>query len=267
MQYSQKGQILLIVVLVMVTALTVGLAVAVRSVSNTKTSEDAASSEKAFSAAEAGIERSLTSDTSVSGSFSNNASYTTTIQTVNGLQFALNNGSAVLKDGSTDLWLSKYPGYTNQWTGTFTIYWGQSTDVCNSSEANNTEAALEILVFSGSLANPQLTRYDYDPCTARQLVNHFTFVNSNSYSIAGRTYRYSTPLITVTNGLFARIIPLYAPAYIASTNCGCQGGFPPQGTVIQAVGNSASTERKIVTYQYYPSVPSEILQYSLFVSQ
>src|SRR5258708_7196844 len=110
MQDYQRGEILLIVVLVMVTALTVGLSVAVRSISNTRTSVENANSEQAFSAAEAGIEKSLTSNSATTGTFSNNSSYSTTVVTVVGNAFALNSGSPVLKDQPADLWLSTYPG-------------------------------------------------------------------------------------------------------------------------------------------------------------
>lgn len=261
MQEYQQGQVLLIVVLVMVTALTVGLSVAARSVTNTRTSEQSSSSEKAFSAAEAGIEQSLTSNTAVTGSFTNNSSYKTTLVTVAGTAFALNNSSAVLQDSPLDVWLSTYPGYTNQWSGTFTIYWGQSSNVCTQSQATNTMAALEILVLSGTVANPQLTRYAYDPCALRQAGNHFTSVNQGNYTIAGQTYAFSTPAITVTNGLLARVIPLYAQAPLAIQN---SGGFPAQGTVIQSTGTSEDTQREVVTYRYYPSLPSELFQYNFF---
>src|SRR5580704_3918483 len=98
MQSLEKGQIMLIVVLVMVTALTVALSVAARSITNTRSSQEDANSEQAFSAAEAGIEKSLTSNNAVTGSFSNSAKYQTTMVTVGGVEFSLNNGSPVLKD-------------------------------------------------------------------------------------------------------------------------------------------------------------------------
>lgn len=264
MHEYEQGQILLIVVLVMVTALTVGLSVAARSVTNTRTSEAAANSEKAFSAAEAGIEQSLALVTPavVNGTFTNNSSYSTTVVTVAGQAFALNNGSPVLQDSPMDLWLSKYPGYTNQWSGNFTIYWGQSANACS-------QAALEVLVLSGTTATPQLTRYAFDPCAARQATNHFTLVTTSSYpSIPGGPYTFSSTTINVIGGFFARITPLYAPASIgvtgcttANTNC---SSLPSQGSVIQSTGTSADTQREVVTYRYYPSLPTELLQYNFF---
>src|ERR1039457_1993808 len=103
MQEYQKGQILLIVVLIMVTSLTIGLAVAARSITNVRTSQDSANSEKAFSAAEAGVEQTLTSNLATSGTFTNNSAYKTSLITVAGTTFPLNNGAPVLQDSPVDL--------------------------------------------------------------------------------------------------------------------------------------------------------------------
>ena len=56
---SQKGQALLIVVLAMVVALTVGLSVVSRSITNLKNSQQEIDSQKALSAAEAGVELAI----------------------------------------------------------------------------------------------------------------------------------------------------------------------------------------------------------------
>ena len=269
MQDYQRGQILLIVVLVMVTALTVGLSVAVRTITSTRTSQEDTNSEQAFSAAEAGIEKSLSSNSPVTGSFPNNSSFKTTVITVGGQQFSLNNGSPVLKDQPIDLWLSTYPGYTSPRTGNVTIYWGSSSDTCNSNELRNTMAALEILIFRGTLANPQMDRSVVDPCTGRRLANKFQTAGGGG-TVVGIPYRFSKSF-TINTGLFVRIVPLYAPATIAATGCngagaGCSN-LPVQGTLVQATGTVADTQRKIQTYRYFPQLPAEILQYSFFVPQ
>jgi hypothetical protein len=263
----QKGQILLIVVLVMVTTLTIGLAVAARSITNIRTSEDAASSEKAFSAAEAGIERTLAHPTPITNAtFTNNSHYSTSVIQVAGTEFPLNNGSPILKDNTNDIWLSTYPNYTNQWSGNLTIYWGTPSDTCTQNEATNTMAAMEIIVLSGPQTNPVMTRYDEDPCTARRSYNSFD-TPSGGGSVAGQTYQFSKS-IAVTQGLFVRVVPLYAPALAAvrGTN-GAGTPLPAQGTVVQSTGTSGTTEREIITYDYYPKLPGDILQYSFFIQQ
>ena len=52
----QKGQILLLVVLVMTIALTIGLSLATRTITDIRTTTEEENSQRAFSAAEAGIE-------------------------------------------------------------------------------------------------------------------------------------------------------------------------------------------------------------------
>src|SRR5258708_9711539 len=56
---SQNGQIVVVLVLVMLVALTIGLAITLRSVSDVTTSTQTEQSSRAFSAAEAGIERAI----------------------------------------------------------------------------------------------------------------------------------------------------------------------------------------------------------------
>jgi len=269
MEY-QKGQILLIVVLVMVTALTVGLSVAARSVSNLRTSQEAENSEQAFSAAEAGIEQSITNNTSVSGSFPNQATYQTTVKSIAGVEFALNNGSPVLKDDAVDIWLSTYPSYTNPWTGTLTLYWGQAGDVCTNSEATNTMPALEVVLMSGSLANPKESRYALDGCAPRNGINKFESVPAGGGTVSGKTYIFRRTIV-VNSGLFMRIIPLYAPALMGVRGCDSAGNncaaLPQQGTVIEATGISSNTTRKLVSTKYYPKLPSELFPYSFFSPQ
>jgi hypothetical protein len=271
MQDFEKGQILLIVVLVMVTALTIALSVAARSITNVRSSQEAASSEQAFSAAEAGIEKSLTSKTAVTGTLANNASYQTTLVTVGGPEIQMNSGSPVLKDEPVDLWLSTYPSYTSQRSGNITIYWGSASDTCSANEANNTMAAVEIIVFTGDITNIHTTRVGVDPCTARRLVNAFQAANPGG-TVAGSNYSYSYSLDganAVNSGLFVRIVPLYAPTTIAvrgcdRTNVNCTA-FPTQGTLIQSIGTIATTERKIQAYRYNPQLPAELIQYNFFV--
>jgi hypothetical protein len=270
MKEAQRGQILLIVVLVMVTALTVGLSVAARTVTNIRTSQDAENSEKAFSAAEAGIEQSLTNSMPVTGSFPNRSSYRTTVSTIGGLEFPLNNGVPILKDDSIDVWLSSYPNYTNPWSGQMTFYWGQAGDTCSPSESSNTMAAIEIVVLSGTAANPFLTRYAVDPCSQRSLSNGFDFISSGGGTVGGKTYAFRRS-ITVNSGIFVRVIPLYAPVVMGVRGCNATNTvcapLPSQGTVVEAVGTADNTQRKLVSYRRYPKIPTELFPYSFFAPQ
>lgn len=266
----QSGQALLVVVLIMVIALTVGLSVAVRSVTNLRTSTESESSERAFSAAEAGIEQSLISRSSIANTpISSNAFFETEVRALQGASFNLNNGSVVLKDEPVDLWLSDYSTdpsliYQNPWSGNLTVNWGKSTDRCEQTESNNSQAALEVVIITGTKANPKVDSYLLDPCNARASNNRFEYVSQSGDVIDGVTYAHKKTL-SITSGLIARIIPLYASTVIGvQRGAGDPRDFPAQGQIVTATGTSDTTKRKIVTYQPYPKLPIELFPFVFF---
>jgi Tfp pilus assembly protein PilX len=258
---NNKGQALLIIVLVMVVALTVGLSVASRTITNLRNSRDQASSQQALSAAEAGIERAIVGGNStIAGSFSGNTTYNTTVASVSGTTaFLLNGGNLVPKNDAVYLWVTPWSAvssnlWQNPWTGNLTLYWGDSTGACNN-------AAVEVTVINGPKTNPTITRHAYDPCNARTGSNNFTSVNSNPISISGRTLTYRA-VIAITNGLLVRVNPIYSGAYFGSSG---SVALPTQGNVITSVGTSdSSTQRKLNVYQGYPEIPAELFPYTIF---
>ncbi len=256
----QKGQALLVIVLIMVVILTIGLSLATRSIINTRSSTEENNSQEAFTAAEAGIER-LLQDNSLSsipdGRFGN-VTYNAEVVTGNLSEFLLNGGNQVLRGEGVDLWLSTYPSYTNQWSGTFTVYWGSSDDC---SVAIQNVAAVEVVVLSGlSKNNPSAQHYVFDPCPVRQNANKFNGTVGPGRRIDDtRTFVYSGS-VSVTNGFIARIIPLYANTYMGVTG----SNLPPQGKTVESTGNAGGTARKISVFQSYPRLPIEIFPYVIF---
>lgn len=259
MKKNERGQVLLIVVLVMVISLTVGLSLASKSITSLRTSTEEANSQKALAAAEAGVEQAIKNNLSIaSGSFSNNTTYETTITPVLGTSFQLNAGNPVLQDDGIDLWLSGYSTndselYTNPWTGTLTIHWGNTPTGCEN-------AALELAIISGSRANPIMTRYTYDPCQARSSSNSFDPAPLNQRTISGKNFYYQA-VINISSGLIGRIIPFYTNTVIAVTG---STALPSQGSTVVSTGVSGDTERKVTVFQGYPEVPSEYFPYNLF---
>lgn len=271
---NEKGQVLLVVVLVMVVALTVGLSMLSRSISNLRNATDEEHSQKAFSAAEAGIEQFLKNTCSQGGGCSlaqdlgNSSSFQATAQPVVGDEILLNGGNIVYKDDGVDLWLSDYSEipsqiYQNPWSGsTITIHWGNpSIDKCQT-------AALEIIVLFGPKTAPTSKRFTADPCNPeRRAENNFDPPASENKTISGVTFNYKTTLnIGVVDpaarALLARIVPLYGNAIIGVSGGGT--AFPPQGSIITSTGSAGDTKRKISLVRGYPGVPSEFFQYILF---
>lgn len=266
---NQRGQTLLIVVLVMVVALTVGLSVASRSITNLRTTTEEENSQRAFSAAEAGVELALKSTCpppcSPTGVFENKAQFATVTSRVEGTEFLVNNGNPVFKDDGADVWLSNYPNYSSPLTPQFfTIYWGSMSDSCPNS------SALEVIVISGSRNAPTAKRYAYDPCSRDNNFSKLVSPNVGTFSVKGKQFRYRTPTndINITNGLIARAVPLYTSTPIAVSTCNPAGekctSLPAQGKVIESTGQSGGTARKVTLFQGYPKLPSEFFQYIIF---
>src|SRR3989338_4330480 len=108
---KRNGEILILVVLIMIVALTVGLSLAARTVVNLRLSKQSEESQRAFQAAEAGVEQVLQSSasqdnlaTSTSDNLANNASYNTTISYPSGTSFMLNGEELVDQDVGIDVW-------------------------------------------------------------------------------------------------------------------------------------------------------------------
>jgi len=263
----QKGQMLLIVILVMTVALTVGLSVATRSITNLRVTEEEEASQRAFSAAEAGIEQALKL-TQPGEYFGGQSLEKATIEKVvitelTGTRFLLNNNNPILKDDGVDIWLSTYPNYSApQWSGDLDIYWGSRSDDCQQAPASNTEAAIEVVLLTGPENNPVATHYVYDPCPQRRVENNFAEPLPGGQLLT--TQFANRARISLNQGLIARIIPLYA-----STSIGIDGNnnipFPPQGSVIESVGKSGESQHKISVFRGYPKVPNEFFPNLLLV--
>lgn len=273
---NQKGQALLIVVLAMVVALTVGLAVVSRSITNLKNSQEEINSQKALSAAEAGVEQAIKSNQAFVGSNALNSttSYQVSVATISGqVAFLLNGNNQISQDDAAYIWLTPYSadssrlfqdtdvlGNNARWSGNLTIYWGDSLDSC-------TNAAVELIVISGSRASPTAQRYVFDPCSTRRADNNFSAPSSTSQLI-GNVTLLSSSTIAVTNGFLARVIPIYAPAYIGVNAQSVAGSpaFPAQGNIITSVGNSDNNtiQRQLNVFQGYPEMPAEFFPFSIF---
>lgn len=279
---NQQGQVLLVVILVMVVALTVGLALASRSITNLRNATDEEYSQKAFSAAEAGIEQFLRQTCTPSeGSqacelaknFDNNATFTAVATPVQGASFVLNGGNPIAKDDGIDLWLSSYSEdsslmYQSPFNGNVTIYWGDAaTEDCNENGGKVRPAALEVILIYNTKANPYSKRYAVDPCGNRRSTNNFDPPASSGGTIGGVTFDYKTDVNSITNGLIMRIIPLYRSAKIGvegKTPDNSSLALPSQGNIITSTGSAGGTQRKITLVKGFPSLSSEFFQYILF---
>ena len=258
---GERGQMLLVVVLTMIVALTVGLSVVSRTITNLRISKQSEESQRAFQAAEAGIEKTLESGigSGIPQSLGNNAQYKTEINNPSGNAFILNGGEVVEQDVGIDLWLSDYPNYSNQIcpsSCTVSISFNTSEQSCSTGAGNDTRAALEVVVLSGSVSNPTLNKYLFDPCASRTSGAANT---GNGATIDATTFRNGISM-PVTNGIIARVIPIYNSVKIGVTST---QSLPVQGKIVESIGESGETIRKVQYFSSYPQLPLEIFPYSI----
>lgn len=274
-KFYQKGQALLIVVLVMVVGLTIGLSIVSKSITNVRTTTEEANSAQALAAAEAGVAQAIQTNQGVPvGSditYGNNASFTSSISQVSGRRIMLlNDGSIAPKDEGADLWLVDHdsaglPVYGSPWTGTsINIYWGDSTGPCE-------QAALEVLVIKGPSNDPTSSHYAIDPCVSRRQENNFLAPSTAGapYVKAGNSFSYTFQIsLTSGSGLIARIIPIYKNAIIAVEDTSVTPApFPSQGAVITSTGKAKDTtiQRKLNVFQGFSFLPIEYVTYGIVV--
>lgn len=256
--WHEKGQALLIVILTMVVSLTVGLSLASRSLVNVRISQAEEESQRAFFAAEAGIEEALKSGAAIGSATNpltlpNNARYFATVATIGGTEFEL--PGIIVKDEGGQIWLSTHPTYASPYLGSVTIFWGEEGESCPNA------SALEISVFEGSTSSPSVRRFAVDPCTRG---NSFQ-VASGGGLVLGKQYRSSTTILGITSGLIMRIVPLYRSTSVAVRG---SASLPSQGKLVESVGKVPTSEgkevvRKIKVFESFPTLPT-FFDYAIF---
>jgi hypothetical protein len=274
----EKGQVLLVAILVIVIALTVGLSLVARTITNLRISTEEAQSQKALAAAEAGIERSLQSSQSVHVD-TGQITYDTVITNIggSGVGIVLNGGNPVPKDEGIDVWFEAHDAGTGKPNGVFTaptnlkIYWGSSAACVNSS-------AIEVIFVTTNGTATKTYRYAYDPCSTRG--NSFTTtptvaVGSFPITSGGSTSTFASRVAvdtsSITSGdniIFMRVVPIYKDTIIGVSNDPDSFGklLPLQGYQIDSTGTSGEANRKIRVFKGYPQTPLVYVSYGLFVA-
>ncbi len=286
---KESGQILLVVVLTMIVALTVGLSIAARVVTELKLSKQNEESQRAFQAAEAGIQQSLESKDSIGNPlpFENNSSFSTSfIEDQTALVIAVNNGLEVDQSVGADVWLSEYSAtqsglFANPMGGELdvpiTIYWGDPSQTSCLSSGSGVAPAIEVVLLKGPISNPTIQRniYEASGCAASNRITNAIEGTAGSISKAGMTFRNSAALKfggeasqfpngpgwqDLSDGLIMKVIPIFNSSIIAFE---AGTAFPSQGSVVESTGTSGDTVRKVVYFQSHPQLPLEVFPYSI----
>lgn len=272
---GDSGQTLLITLLVLTIATTIGLSLVARSTTDTAVSTQVEDSARAFSAAEAGIEEALKSGKSTTFTLSPDVTFTVSVTSVGSGLATYEFPQKASRGRTQTLWLVNHAD-----DGTLVeqpTYTSTRIDVCWSSE--ETTPAVEVTVLykeSTATGDDQyrVVKGAYDSDVARQATNNFvtpTATTGGCGATTGTTYRQRVNFTTLNaeidptqDTLIAlRVQPIYSDAKIVVTPV-AGGELPPQGKRVESVGTTTGgVNRKILVNQEYRA-PSELFDYVIY---
>lgn len=256
-QQLQKGQVLLITLLVLSVAATIVLSVIGRATTDVAISNQIAESQRAFSAAEAGIEEILQSGIAPVGAqvLLPGVSYSVQKADIGGAAGVYQYPSKTPVGSTETLWLVNHNA-----NGTLVespTYTAGTLDICWSAETTTPAILASILYKSGGVY--KVARAAFDPDATRAATNKFSQpavlsggcgVNSGTTYKQILTFANFTPAINPGSDtiIFLRLTPMYAETKFAIA---APIAIPLQGSRVESSGTTAGTTRKIVVYQQY----------------
>ncbi|MEK7617288.1 MAG: pilus assembly PilX N-terminal domain-containing protein [Patescibacteria group bacterium] len=284
---KQKGQVLLILIFVMTVALAIGLSIVQKSLLDISTSTKVEQSAKAFSAAEAGIEKALQTNSSIQSPIPVGDATLESVQvnTVPDVGQALEY-PPVAKEELAQVWLADpknddASGLPKQFysANTLDVYWGnEGTQISNS----DTPAIEITLVYQDGSGNYKDKKYFYDPistrgngfipatncpsdsiatsfsATAKQFMCKQTIPPTGSFSSELPNFGASGKLMLLrARLLYSGISHAFAVKPASGSS------LPVQGSIFLSTGLSGETQRRVRVFKLDKVVPP-YFDYALF---
>jgi len=197
----QSGQAVLIVLLGMAIALTTVLSILGASTTDIKLSTNESESLRAFSAAEAGIEKSLVANSPLNGSIGNtNATYTTAVSSLAQNSIYFNYPVNLLNGETAILWFASHVSNSFPFLGcglvngtNYPCYSGEFMNVCwgtpGTSPSSATTPAVEVNLFyldtPGNYNTSKVSKFIYDVNGSRNPPN--SYLNQDGFALGGCT--------------------------------------------------------------------------------
>jgi len=283
---------LVLVLLFLAVVLTLVLFILSRSITGIAVSSGSEEAIRAFSAAEAGIEKALVigaGGTNVSiGSATYSSDVSDVAQGSNNFVYPL----SLTSGGSATIWFVAHDSANNDalicsigspcFTGqTIKVCWGNP----GTAASDATTPAIELSVFyettPGDLATIKIARAAFDPFAARNPANNFSLPDAGTCAIGGEIYEFGREIDLSTlgipagsyneqNGLqFARLRIFY------NTDVAHKIGFdvnfpgntvlPSQGSQIDSTGTAGQSNRRLSVFQGWPE-PPPIFDFAIYSS-
>lgn len=279
---------MLIVLLVMAVVLIITLSVASRSITDISLSRKEEDSARAFSAAEAGIERTLASGVAIAEpqDVGANSKVQTTITAIvtSGKDFQIpfllssgetapiwfvsHNSGALICDNSSNLC------YTGK---TLKLCWGEEGTSASDVETPAIELTV-VYTTDDDYSSAKVARAVFDPYTARPNSNNFTKGSVGTCSISNENYAFSQNINLQDLGVtirpnqqsnkgpqMARVRLIYNTVRAHPVGIGLTDDavLPRQGDVIESTGTVGVITRRIQVFKLFPDLPP-IFDYAIF---
>jgi len=258
----ERGQILLITILVLTVATTIALSLIGRATVDLSMSNQLEESTRAFDAAEAGIETALKTGTGGTAAVGTGTNYSVTVNQIGGATGVYQLSHKTTQGTTETLWLVNHaadgsldetPVYT---TTTLPVCWSKP-------DAGGTDAALIIAVlYKKADSSYQVARVAADPDAATRANNFDAAVGTSGCGLGyyQTTLNFTALGLTLSGVSKDTLLSLRIRPEYADTNIAVDGGvtgLPKQGNIIESTGTTGTgISRKVVVYQQYRSAAS-----------
>ena len=271
---AQRGQALVIILLVLAVASTIVISLASRSVTDITVTTKEKESARAFSAAEAGIEEALIGG-SLSGELSGGEKFSVTSSTAGGTTDFLWPDN--ISSGETvGLWLvghdtngnlvcdGSHPCFTGS---TVKVCWGEPGTASDQSETPAISASVVYLNAAGDYSTARVGRATSDPNSGRRTSNNFS-PSEFSCTISGQSFAWGqtinfanlgipSSVYSNPNGLqVIRLRMIYNTSTPHPLGFQASTPFPVQGTNVVSTGTAENSTRKVELFQTFAEFPS-----------
>ncbi|OGY16320.1 MAG: hypothetical protein A2784_01340 [Candidatus Chisholmbacteria bacterium RIFCSPHIGHO2_01_FULL_48_12] len=232
----EKGQVALIVLLVMVVMLTLGISVAQRGVTDVRISKQEEDSARAFQAAEAGVEEALSTLSSSEGEFGEDVSYNAQVTEAGTTGFVV--GQPVAGGETVVVNLAQA---SPSLSGLNLYFMEQGKDDCLTNPA-----AIEVSVIEKVGSQTRVRREGFD---VQDRDNNFTLVAGGSYAFEGKTWCGKATLNLIGNDEEVRIKVWYNRATIGGGPRPAGATLGNQYVAVESVGKTEGGVTRAVQVQ------------------
>lgn len=283
---NQAGQALLIVVLSLSVVLIIVLFIVSRSITDITVSVKDEDALRAFSAAEAGIEKALLTGASTGELSLGDASFDASVSSfAEGQQevvypFKLTSGEegTFWFVGHDEDGFLTCTGVTCFSGSSMRIAWGDKNTNGDQDESPAIEVTVYYLTTPGDFSTIRTAQFVVDPNDVRRVTNNFSADAGVGYTVSGEEFAFTKTMnfsdIGISNSTTANILQFIKVKLLYNTSAGHKIALsvsgdvtntllPSQGTVVDSLGQYNQANRRISVYRLFPEIPA-IFDYALF---